>query len=386
MVNHLSSLISILNTSVDSSAVFTDSMTLLRVDAKNAESFLSPVIAARFVMQYFPLESGDWVAVNDPRSGGVSPFGVNLVGRYKNLIWSVRMETSACWTEHEKWEQVGLRIPPLPIKIGGKINQQIPDTFLKLAQPFLDRLQGSITKFEKYLDWKSQDFKKDTLQTYLEKTEKALRRKLKDSPWLENQARARSATGENLCLKISFSENLVSADLSGSTAGQDFELNEKVTDSILIYGLNSALESLPLYNGQTEKYFQVTKPRQCWLNTPDPRFPARSSLLATPFLKSHMKQLLLKMKKPVTSWMCSRDGWTQFASDSGQLFICTDEIQKTWGAHHPLISVEVPCEQGLNLRFNHDGQFLKVESGRLLSGSFQKGQIWPFRICKTDHS
>lgn len=382
MVNRLNTLKKILSTNSQACALFSaNDSKLLLAHSSEAEAFLSPIFAARFVQQYFPLNSGDWVALNDPRSGGVTPFGINLIGRFENLVWSVRVESPKKWTLLEKWEQVGDKFPPLPLKLKGQINTQIPAEILQRVQPFIETIAPSIQKLENYLRWQKNLFAADRVQSYLQKTEAVVKSTLKESPWLETQHKAKTSSGEVLSLKLQYKENAVIADLSGTSNAIEMELSEKVVDSILVYGLNHSLNTLSLYNHSTEKYFQVLKPSSSWLTVQDPKWPARSYLLATPFVKSHLKQMLLKVKKPVENWVCSREGWAQFSSlDPHHHMTTSDHLRKTWAADCPLFDIVGSTEGGLSLRLKNKTDVLLVEAGTLQSSQWEPGQIWNFKF------
>jgi hypothetical protein len=365
---------------VDSIALFSDSMTLLKVEGKKAESFLSPVHAARFVAQYLPLQSGDWVALNDGLGGSTCPFGVNLVGRHKSIIWSVRLTNVGLWKDSEKWDSMGLRLPPLPLKIQGKINPQVPAKFLNLVQPFCDRVAPSIKKLERYIDWYQKDLSKKNFDSYLEKTEKKLRELLKDNPWLDQTAKARTVSGEIISLHISFSDQAAIVDLSGTSPSKKIELGEKITDSIIVYGFLMALKTFELYNGANEKYFQVIKPTHCWLNSKEPKLPMHSHFISSPFLMSHMKQLLLKLKLPVEGWQCSLDGFTQFEALDGKAWTNNQLLKMTWGKGTSLFTAEKAIPGGIALTSQTDLRYMQVQAGSIEMGQLEKGKNWPLQL------
>ena len=122
--------------SCSSSSFLTPDGDLLIVNSKLGYEFLSTVQTARFVLKYFPLEDQDWVAVNDPQSGGYTPFGISFVGRIGNLIWSVRLNQEGLWNATDKWDTTGMRLPPIPYKIKCQLNPQVPQLFLDKVAPF----------------------------------------------------------------------------------------------------------------------------------------------------------------------------------------------------------------------------------------------------------
>ncbi|MFN8847317.1 MAG: hypothetical protein ACK5W9_10750 [Bdellovibrionales bacterium] len=365
---------------VDSVALFSESMTLLKVEGKKAESFLSPIHAARFVAQYLPLQSGDWVALNDGLGGSTCPFGINLIGRYQSIIWSVRLTNVGLWKDSEKWDSMGFRLPPLPLKMQGKMNSQVPAKFLNIVQPFCDRVAPSISKLEKYIDWNQKDFSKKNFELYLEKTEKKLRELLKDNPWLDQTAKARTSSGEIISLNISFTDQAAIVDLSGTSPSKKIELNEKITDSIIVYGFLMALKNFELYNGANEKFFQVIKPTQCWLNSKEPKLPMHSHFISAPFLMSHMKQLLLKLKLPVEGWNCSLDGFTQFEAADGSHWTNNQILQNTWGKGSPLFNAHKAAPGGIELLTQVDLSYMRVQAGSIEVGQLEKGNTWSLQL------
>ncbi len=377
MINHLRFMSQFFLPKVESVAFFSESMSLLKVEGKRAESFLSPVHAARFVAQYLPLQSGDWVSLNDGLGGSTCPFGVNLVGRYKSIIWSVRIAQEGLWRDSEKWESMGVRLPPLPLKMNGHINPQVPESFVNLVQPFCDQLTPAIEKLESYIDWNEKELTKKNFDQYFEKSEKKLRELLNDNPWLEHASKARTVSGEIVSLDISFSDQAAVVDLSGTSPSKKLELSEKITDSIVVYGLQLALKTFELYNGTNEKYFQVIKPTHCWLNSKEPKLPMQSHLISAPFLMSQMKQLLLKMKLPVENWNCSWDGFTQFESHDGKHWTNNQMLKKTWGKGSPLFEVHQPIESGIELLSQTEIRYWQVRGGTIEVGQIEKGQTWP---------
>lgn len=353
---------------------------ILSTHTSSAAYLISPVQAARFAISYFPLQDGDWMAVNDAHIGGVTPHGVNFLGRLNNLIWSVRVENPKPWKLSEKWEQVGHKIPPLPIKISNQLNQQIPQNFLELVQPQLEKLNPLISKLQKFYQWRIENFNQSNLENYFQLSQKTLKNLLKETPWIESQHKARTSNGEVLSVKIQFQEKVCSIDLSGSSMSQQIQVCEKVVDSVLIYSLNKSLNSLNFYNHGTESFFQVLKPRQSWLSHNEPKFPAHSILVGIPFIESHIKQMLLKMKRPVENWICSKDGWFQLVEKESNKFITTDQLKNCWGSSCSFIEVQAPIKDGFTFKALKECEMLTVQSGQLSSVTLKPQQTFEFRI------
>lgn len=353
---------------------------ILSTRSTSAAYLISPVQAARFAIAYFPLQDGDWMAVNDAHIGGVTPHGLNFLGRINNLIWSVRIENSRPWNLSEKWEQVGHKIPPLPIKISGLLNQQIPQNFLKLVQPHLLKLDPLISLLQRFCTWRASELTTPKIETYFQQSQNALKAVLKDTPWIDAQHKARTSSGEILNAKIQFQEKMCTIDLSGSTLSQQIQVCEKVVDSILIYSLNKSLNSLSFYNHGTESFFQVLKPRQSWLSHNEPKFPAYSSLIGIPFIESHIKQMLLKMKRPVENWNCSKEGWFQVVDLSTQQFITADQMKECWGQSCSFIEAQEPIPNGLRFKTLNECELLSVQSGQLTALKLKPQQTFEFKL------
>jgi len=367
MVNVIQNLNLIFKGKVQSSAFLDLQGQIISIQSSSAQSFLSPVQAVRFAITYFPMKSGDWIALNDPHSGGVTPHGLNVMGRIDHLIWSVRLESSMPWTLDEKWESMGHKIPPLPLKLQGQWNTQIPKFFLDKIQHFLDPLAPLVEKLERYIRWKKAELSEESLKEHYRLSAMAMKSILKETPWAESQHKARTQSGETLSAKINFSEKGALIDLSGTSQSLKLEICEKVVDAILVYSLNKSLSSFSLYNQGTENLFQITKPRQSWLSHNEPKFPAQSHFIGLPFLESHLKQMLLKMKKPVEDWSCSKDGWFQMKCAQSQKIYTYHEFYQDWGQSCSFIKLIATNPTGFKFQVLQDFEFLIANSCQLHS-------------------
>jgi len=363
----------------EASAFLTSDGKLICAQAKRGVNFLSPVHAARFVLQYFPLQDQDWVALNDPFGGGSTPFGLNFVGRIQNVIWSVRLESPIVWSLEEKWESLGPKIPPLPLLMGGEKNPQIPPTFWALTEPYEARIRPHYEKLEIFLKWKADGFSASRLQNYFSKSEKWARDRFQDVPWNEIQHKAKTASAETLSVKVGLSTTGALVDFTGTSLPSQMALHEKFTESIVTFALTRALSLQEIYNHGTESFFQIVKPKQSWLNEKELRHPARVHLLAVPFLESHLKQMLLKMKFPVEDWKCSKEGWMQLQSALGQT-ITSDEIQATWAQRSSWLKVIGTSDLALQYELTQPARLLRIESGQFEQLELRQGAQFEVRL------
>lgn len=372
MMTELTFLRSVFKDTAESFAFLTADGKLICCESKNGFSFLSPVHAARFVLQYFPLQDQDLVALNDPQSGGVTPFGVNLVGRIHNIIWSVRLEGKAVWTLDEKWEPMGFKLPPLPLRVGGRVNSQIPAAFLEKIKPFEDRIQDSYRKLKSFVMWKASVLSGPYLAAYFDKCEKLAKEKFSETPWNEYQHKAKSLSGEVLNAKISIAQEGMHADFAGSSLSHQLELNEKLTESIVTFAFTKALGIQEIYNHATESYFQLVKPKQSWLNVRESKFPAKVRFLAIPFLESHLKQMLLKMKFKMEDWKCSQEGWMQVMAENREA-ISSDEIQQDWASNCSFLKPIGTGDLSMQYELLNAARMIRVESGKIELHELNKG-------------
>lgn len=358
--------------STEASAFLTDDGKLICTQSRSGYSFLSAVHAARFVLQYFPLQDQDWFVLNDPQSGGITPFGVNIVGRLGNLIWSVRLEGEAKWSLDEKWEPMGFKLPPLPLHLGGKTNEQIPGVFLDKVRPFEDRIRPQYEKLKTFVAWKKSQLTPTAFNAYFKNCESVMREKLKETPWTEYQHKARAQSGEILRTKISITENWVLVDFAGTNLLTHLELDERLTESIVTYALAQALQTYDIFNHGTESYLQIIKPKQSWLNIRNPKYPARVRFLAIPFLETYLKQMLSKMKFKMDDWKCSLEGWMQLVSDSGET-VNTDQLRENWGVGVSFLKTIGTGDSALQYELLTSAELLRIESGQIEALSLQKG-------------
>ncbi len=345
---------------------------LLLVESKNGSEFLSTIQTARFVLQYFPLDNRDWVAVNDPQSGGYDPFGISFVGRIDHLIWSVRVENQGPWNTTGKWESFGLRIPPLPYKVKGQLNPQVPSLFLDKVLPFEKKIAQEFEKLCLFISWKENDLTSLSFKKYFENSRKNLTQKLSDTPWTEAVHKSKTKSGEVLSSQVTINQDFFAVDLSGSTNSVQLGLTESMTESLVTYACVQALQCKSYYNSGTEKFFQIIKPRSSWLSIREPLIPAQVQFLSFPFLESHLKQLLLKMKFPVQNWKCSVDGWMQLQF-LDQPPITTDSLQKNWGQNEKGLKLLRTEENSLVFEISEDCKMFRVESGEIEMHNLKPG-------------
>jgi hypothetical protein len=352
---------------------------IILVDSQSGADFLSTVQSARFVLKYFPLENGDWMALNDPQIGGYSPFGINFVGRIENLIWSVRVEGPGRWSPTDKWDSAGLRLPPLPYKTKGLINQQIPSSFLEKVFPFEKKIKKDLSHLEKFVAWNSRKLTRQLFQNHFDMSAAALSQKLDETPWSEHHHRSRTRFGEVLCTQASVSKKLFTLDLAGTQPSQQLGLSEAMSDSVLTFACVQALGCQRIYNSGTEKFIQITRPRLSWLSVQEPPHPAFVRFVSFPFVESHLKQLFLKMKFPVEAWKCSMDGWMQFQFPSGHL-VTTDDLQSSWGTEKNEISLIRTEENALILETTEPCELFRVDSGNLETYRLEKGSQFHLQL------
>ncbi len=345
---------------------------LLLVDSKCGSEFLSTIQTARFVSKYFPLENQDWVAVNDPQSGGYNPFGISFVGRIDQIIWSVRVENSGPWSASGKWDSLGLRLPPMPYKIKGQPNPQVPSVFLDKVKPFENLIAQDFKKLSQFISWKSSSLTTAAFKKYFETSKKNLAQKLSDTPWTEGLHKSKTKTGEVLSSKVAINQDLFSVDLAGTTNSVKLGLTESMTESLITFACVQALQCKTYYNSGTEKFFHITTPRSSWLSVREPALPAEVQFLSFPFVESHLKQLLLKMKFPVQNWKCSMDGWMQFQF-ADQTIVTTDQLQKTWGQKCPGLKLLRTEENALVFELIESCQMFRVEAGEIESQQLEVG-------------
>ncbi len=345
---------------------------LILIESKSGSEFLSTIQTARFVSKYFPLENHDWVAVNDPQSGGYNPFGISFVGRIDNIIWSVRVEKDGPWNTTDKWETLGLRLPPMPYKIKGQPNTQVPPVFLDKVIPFEKLITAEFQKLSQYISWKASSLTNANFKKYFELSKKTLAEKLNDTPWTEALHKSKAKTSEVLSTKITITQDLFAVDLTGSTASHTLGLTESMTESLVTFACVHALQCKTYYNSGTEKFFHITKPRSSWLSVKEPAIPAQVNFLSFPFIESHLKQLLLKMKFPVQNWKCSVDGWMQFQFKD-QLPISTDILQKTWGQSASGFKLVRTEDHSLVIELVEPCQMFRVEAGEIETHELNPG-------------
>jgi hypothetical protein len=337
---------------------------LILVESKNGSDFLSTVQTARFVKQYFPLENNDWVAVNDPQSGGYNPFGISFVGRIDHIIWSVRIENPGAWNATDKWDTLGLRLPPMPYKIKGELNNQIPALFLDKVNLFEQIILADFQKVVQFIQWRKNQLSPLAFKKYFEESRKALVEKLNDTPWTEALHKSKTKTGEVLVSKVTITQDVFSVDLGGSSNSIVLGLTESMTDSLVTYACVQAMQCKSYYNSGTEKFFQITKPRVSWLSVREPSFPAQVHFLSFPFLESHLKQLLLKMKFQVQKWQCSKEGWMQFQF-TDKKSVTSDELQKNWGQNCAGFKIIRSEENSLVFELSQASKLFRVEEGEI---------------------
>lgn len=220
-------------------------------------------LAIENAFRYFPLQPGDQVLFKDLPSGGAGDEGFTLVT-------AVELGTEpagrALWVPLPGTE--ALKMPPLPIRLGGELNRQIlaalPPETAEALEKVLDREFGVSTRLS-------------TLPASIKPTAReieALRKKSRDKakalftelPWGEFKAELSLRSGETLKLNLHIEEDGLHCDFSGTSISKGYALPMAVTSGLV----RSALADFFGWSARSESGFdsliEIRVPQSCCLD------------------------------------------------------------------------------------------------------------------------
>ncbi len=257
-----------------------------------ADSATLPVAIAQ-CHQYLQLRDGDIAIVNDPYSGGTRLSDITLAagvsfetaGRDADLLIGVRLPFPPRMSLTGKLDEEGLRIPPMPLAVDGKLNKDIlmhmagaPQAPPQLQQTIeaavqrieLVRAALKCSGRDPYCDLRKANYKR-----YLQDCKTSLKAMISRLPLGETLLTANLESGEMLKLRLEIVDDKVIFDFSGTESSSRVQLTELATFGACFHTLSTVLAKPIPANSGTFQLLEVHTPTSGWVNAKAPAATSR---------------------------------------------------------------------------------------------------------------
>lgn len=238
--------------------------------------------AASTVSKYLKLQEGDVVLLNDPYSGGsvLSSFTF-VTALSEDLIWVKSVELKKQWKVASSVEEEGLRIPPTPIRQGGKINEMIlsamqghpscPPQFVEWLKEQCTQISEDCQRFLHTAEVIDLEITGELISQYFDISKQVAVGKISESAAGDARIEVLLDGGEMIRLKLEVSEGRLNLDFSGTTTSKMVNLTDSATYGTCFHWLANYYGFLDFANSGTFAVVQVTKPVGCLLQS---KYPA----------------------------------------------------------------------------------------------------------------
>lgn len=235
---------------------------LWRSTGVNAAAGLLP-LATENAFRYFPLQTGDQILLKDPASGGAGDEGFVVVTA---LDPNSELAALATWVPCPGTD--GFKAPPLPIRLGGGLNDQIlaalPPAAVEALRPRLDEAFGYARRLLAMPSSLRPSGKE--LEGFRSQSRKKAKALLGEMPWGEFRSEIALRSGEALRLRISVEEDGLHCDFSGSSPAKEFALPIVATTGFVRSALADFFGWSPFSEAGLEGLIDIRVPTDCCLN------------------------------------------------------------------------------------------------------------------------
>lgn len=248
-------------------------------------------VVSQTVGNYFKMNSSDIILTNDPYSGGSTLTAMNLITAFQfsstkrnstpDAYLCVRVSLKPHLQLVDSIENEGVRIPPTPIRMEGKLNEDLLSVISQhpnCPNDFINSITNTIKVIDQIikniqLDSKNLklDWSKSTIKNYLKSVNESFCKKLDHFRTGETTHEMTLESGEKLKLNFSHLDNKIRFDFSGSGPSAHLHLTDSATFGACVGSMISVLDlKIPICAGVFE-CFEVRAPQGSLVNS---KYPA----------------------------------------------------------------------------------------------------------------
>lgn len=252
------------------SAICTNDGTPLHIRFLNLADIGTLPQAASQTHKYLNLKDGEIAICNDPYSGGSTLCSITLVMAVKfsqkkseTILICLRVPFKPRVSLSQSLDEEGLRIPPMPICVNGKLNTDMiaamcghplcPHNFQTILQQNIEKLQHLHDKTMMFTKELQLDWSKAALKGFLDFSKKRFHQALSDMSIGEAAIECSVSSGENIKLRTVSTGEKIIFDFSGTTPSKTLALTDSATLGACIGPLLTTFDQLvPLNEGLFE--------------------------------------------------------------------------------------------------------------------------------------
>lgn len=264
------------------SALLTTDGDVLAVRGSNPINCGTLPAAAMNVIKYLKLQEGDIVLLNDPYSGGSVLSSFTFVTAIsEDLLWLKSLPHCTSWSVANSIEQEGLRIPPTPIRQGGKMNEMIlqamqghpacPSDFSEWIKAQCEIILRSCQKFVRATETIDLELDTELITQYFKLCKQVAQHKISEAASGDARVDIKLDGGDMIRLKLEVNEGRINVDFSGTTVSKTVNLTESATLGTCFHWIARYYGFLDFANSGTFSVLQITKPVGCMLQS---KYPA----------------------------------------------------------------------------------------------------------------
>lgn len=271
---------------------------VLSIRATRALDLATLPQAANLCHTYVKLKDRDIAIVNEPASSGSTVSDFTLVagvcfetaGPLAEILIAKRVCFPARTSESGRIEDEGVRVPPMPIATGGKINTDILTAMsMHPFAPFglvdgithaCNELLAVADKLKKAASDPGSELRRASFKRYLTDCTRMVDERLHRLPLGAKTVTSKLPTGEVLKLQLRLDETRVTFDFAGTDASTRFSLTDMQTFSACMAVTASLFaDGLPM-NAATFSMVQVSAPARTFLSGRGPVGTVQSTRFA----------------------------------------------------------------------------------------------------------
>jgi N-methylhydantoinase B/oxoprolinase/acetone carboxylase alpha subunit len=254
--------------------------------------------AANLCHTYVKLKDRDVAILNEPASAGSTVSDFTLVagvcfetaGPMAEILIAKRVSFPARTSESGRLEDEGVRVPPMPIAAGGKVNTDIlsamsmhpfaPVGLVEGITNACNELLAVADKLKKSALDPGSELRRASFKRYLTDCTRMVDERLHRLPLGAKTVTSRLPTGEVLKLQLRLDETRVTFDFAGTDASTRFGLTDMQTFSACMAVTASLFaDGLPM-NAATFSMVQVSAPSRTFLSGRGPVGTVQSTRFA----------------------------------------------------------------------------------------------------------
>ena len=294
--------------------------------------------AAGLCHRYLKLGDGDVALTNDPFSGGTTLSDFTLVagvalegGNEADVLIASRISFPARFSATGKLDDEGVRIPPMPIAPGGKLNREIlgaisghplaPRGLVEALEAGLADLQAAARRLKGFARDPGSELKKTAFRRYLADSANAFEHLMHRLPLGTALVSLQLAQKETLKLQLKITETRLFFDFAGTESSKLISLTDDATFGACVATTVAALGGHAPLNAGVFGQIQVSTPSRTLLSGQAPTGTMRGMTIGAAAVGELVLKAIAKLNATFRSTESAAfEGLFQIRFDDGRHF------------------------------------------------------------------